>query len=208
VILDPDALWEVTSSTLEHYDRQGAEYLLEVAGRELVDPTAPLRGRLALGAQVLDLGCGPGRELVALADAGFQPTGLDGAESLVKLARDTGHPVLLQDFLDLRLPEAAFDGVLAVGSLYHVPTQELVRVLRQVLGATKPGGWVAAYNPWGTDSEGFLGARWVHALKPSTWRGAFERAGWVVEPPQFLPDVGPAEDRPWLLTLARRASTL
>jgi len=43
---------------------------------------------------------------------------------------DTGCEVWLQDFLALDLPRRRFDGIFANASLFHVPPQELPRVLR------------------------------------------------------------------------------
>ena len=63
---------------------------------------------------ILDLGCGPGRDLLAFTELGHDATGLDGAAELVALARaETDCPVLLQDFLALDLPAARFDGIFA-----------------------------------------------------------------------------------------------
>ena len=49
---------------------------------------------------ILDLGCGPGRDLLAFTELGHEAVGLDGAAELVALARaETDCTVLLQDFL-------------------------------------------------------------------------------------------------------------
>ena len=79
---------------------------------------------------ILDLGCGPGRDLVAFQAMGHRPVGLDGCAAFVEMARQqTGLPVLQQDFLDLNLPAAAFDGVFANAVLFHIPSAELPAVL-------------------------------------------------------------------------------
>ena len=94
---------------------------------------------------ILDLGCGPGRDLLAFTELGHDATGLDGAAELVALARaETDCPVLLQDFLSLDLPAAHFDGVFANASLFHVPSSQIARVLAELAAALKPGaarGW-------------------------------------------------------------------
>ena len=49
------------------------------------------------------------------------------------MARDySGCEVWLQDFLKLDLPPSRFDGVFANAALFHVPSQELPRVLARV----------------------------------------------------------------------------
>lgn len=68
--------------------------------------------------RILDLGCGPGRDLCTFRDLGHEAVGLDGAARFVDMTRrHTGGEVLHQDFLALDLPAAHFDGVFANASL-------------------------------------------------------------------------------------------
>jgi len=52
----------------------------------------------------------------------------------------SGCEVWQQDFLQLELPENYFDGVFANAALFHVPRQELPRVLLELHATLKPGG--------------------------------------------------------------------
>jgi SAM-dependent methyltransferase len=80
---------------------------------------------------ILDLGCGPGRDLAHFRSLGHEAVGLEGAARFVEMARrHSGCEVLHQDFLRLSLPAARFDGVFANASLFHIPGTELPRVLR------------------------------------------------------------------------------
>ena len=55
--------------------------------------------------RILDLGCGPGRDLATFKALGHDPVGLDGAAAFVDMARAaTGCEVWHQDFLGLELP--------------------------------------------------------------------------------------------------------
>ena len=85
---------------------------------------------------ILDLGCGPGRDLRAFADLGHRPVGLDGAAPFVAMAMAySGCPVWRQDFLALDLPAGRFDGIFANASLFHVPRADLPRVLAELRAA-------------------------------------------------------------------------
>jgi SAM-dependent methyltransferase len=76
---------------------------------------------------ILDLGCGPGRDLSHFRSLGHQAIGLDGSRQFVAMARaHSGCEVLHQDLLALRLPAGRFDGIFANASLFHVPSQALV----------------------------------------------------------------------------------
>ena len=89
---------------------------------------------------ILDFGCGPGRDLARLPGAATR-RGTEAAVNLVAMARDdSGCEVWQQDFLALDLPPRHFDGIFANASLFHVPSQELPRVLRELHATLKPGG--------------------------------------------------------------------
>jgi ubiquinone/menaquinone biosynthesis C-methylase UbiE len=66
---------------------------------------------------------------------------LEGAVHLAVMARaHSGCEVWQQDFLKLDLPDNHFDGVFANAALFHVPSQELPRVLLELRASLKPGG--------------------------------------------------------------------
>ena len=99
---------------------------------------------------ILDLGCGPGRDLRYFRSLGHDATGLDGSKEFVAMARSySGCEVLRQDFLEIELPESHFDGVFANASLFHVPSQELSKVLLEIFTSLKSRGVLFCSNPRG-----------------------------------------------------------
>src|SRR5262249_13440539 len=115
-----------------------------------------------------------------------------------------GCEVWEQDFLKLALPEGFFDGVFANASLFHVPSQELPRVLRELRSALKPGGVLFSSNPHGNDDEGWKGARFgvFHRLEP--WRPSVAEAGFADLEHYYRPAGLPREQQQWLATVWRR----
>src|SRR5207302_340241 len=82
--------------------------------------------------------------------------GPDGSAQFVAMARAaTGCEVLHQDFLALDLPAERFHGVFANASLFHVPSQELARVLAELHDALRPRGVLFSSNPRGRGDEGW-----------------------------------------------------
>src|ERR1041384_5786606 len=78
------------------------------------------------------------RDLKTFADLGHTAVGLEGVARFAAMARGySGCEVWQQDFLRLDLPASHFDGVFANAALFHVPTQELPRVLRDLHAALK-----------------------------------------------------------------------
>src|SRR5215210_3366846 len=58
---------------------------------------------------ILDLGCGPGRDLGYFRSLGHEAIGLDGSSQFIAMARaHSGCEVLHQDFLAMQLPESRF----------------------------------------------------------------------------------------------------
>src|ERR1019366_6114185 len=85
-------------------------------------------------ARVLDLGVGTGRELPALLDAGYLPTGLDASRAMLARCSHRARPVPLvrADFWASPLPfeVGAFDAALALhGTLAHPPDDDAIRRL-------------------------------------------------------------------------------
>jgi len=111
--------------------------------------------------KILDFGCGAGRDLKTFAELGHIAIGLEGAVHLAVMARaHSGCEVWQQDFLKLDLPDNHFDGVFANAALFHVPSQELPRVLLELKASLKPGGVLFSSNPRGHNEEGWSQGRY------------------------------------------------
>jgi SAM-dependent methyltransferase len=72
----------------------------------------------------------------------------------------SGCVVWQQDFLKLDLPENHFDDVFANAALFHVPSQELPRVLLQLHATLKSRGVAFTSNPNGHNEEGWNRGRY------------------------------------------------
>ena len=155
---------------------------------------------------ILDLGCGPGRDLAAFKSLGHIAVGLDGAPSFARMAREhSGCEVLEQDFLRLELPAGRFDGIFANASLFHVPSAELPRVLGQLHAALKTGGVLFSSNPRGDNQEGWSGERYGVYHDLDGWRRYMAAAGFRELNHYYRPDGVPIEQRPWLASSWRKA---
>src|SRR5262249_7492881 len=91
----------------------------------------------------------------------------------------------------LDLPPARFDGIFANASLFHVPAQELPRVLREFHATLRPRGVLFASNPRGPDTEGWQGERYGAWHDFATCRRYVTAPGFVESRP-LLPPAGTA----------------
>jgi len=178
--------------TRDHDVRQNIDALLRH-----IDAPPPL--------SILDFGCGPGRDLATFTRLGHRAIGLEGAAPFAAMARaDTGCEVWEQDFLKLDLPAARFDGVFANAALFHVPKQELPRVLRELHSALKPGGVLFSSNPRGDNGEGWNRGRYGAYHDLETWQRFLTQAGFVLLTHYYRPAGLPREEQPWLACVARK----
>ena len=155
--------------------------------------------------RILDFGCGPGRDLKVFRALGHQAIGLEGAQRFVELARAySGCEIWHQDFLRLSLPGEHFDGIFANASLFHVPSGELPRVLRELWTALKPRGVLFSSNPRGQNEEGWSGGRYGCYYNWETWRERLAAAGFEEIQHYYRPPGLPRDQQPWLASVWRK----
>jgi len=204
-----DDLREITANTLDHYTGNAAEFWEGTRGHDVTQNIEALlrhiRGAAPL--RILDFGCGPGRDLAAFRALGHQPVGLDGSPPLVAIAREhSGCEVWEQDFLALKLPVGHFDGVFANASLFHVPRQELPRVLSELHAALRPDGVLLTSNPRGNNEEGWSRGRYGVYHDLQSWRAFLESAAFVELEHYYRPSGLPLAQQPWLASVWQKLS--
>ena len=199
-------LLEISRETLADYGRRAESFWEGTRDHDVSQNVDALLETLQTPppARILDLGCGPGRDLAAFRRRGHDAIGLDGCEAFAEMARaHTGCEVWVQDFLALELPRECFDGVFANASLFHVPGQELPRVLGQLRDALRPGGVLFASNPRGENREGWQGSRYGAYHDLELWSGYMTRAGFLAIRHYYRPPGLPRAEQPWLASLWR-----
>ena len=200
---------KVTAITIAEYDRMAAAYRRGTADHDVSQNIAALLEAIeGEGPHViLDLGCGPGRDLRRFTALGHVVVGLDGSSELVAMARaETDCEVLHQNFLALDLPLARFDGIFANASLFHVPSSQLAPVLRDLAAALKPDGVLFSSNPRGRNEEGWAGGRYGCFHDLETWRAYVTTAGFRELNHYYRPAGRPRAEQPWLATVWRKSA--
>lgn len=207
-VLDPAQLRRAAETTIGHYDRAAEDFRAGTLDHDVSQNYRALLDAIEGDPpfSILDLGCGPGRDLRYFRSLGHDAVGLDGSKEFVSMARSfSGCEVLHQDFLAMRLPPGRFDGVFANASLFHVPSQELPRVLRELAQALKPRGVLFCSNPRGNNEEGLSGDRYSGFFDLDTWRTFVTTAGFVELHHYFRPPGLPRHEQPWLASVWRKS---
>jgi SAM-dependent methyltransferase len=201
---EPDHISRVT---LDYYDKRAAEFWEGTRDHDVRQNIEALLRHIqgVPPFRILDLGCGPGRDLAVFRALGHDPVGLDGSPAFAAMAREhSGCEVWVQDFLALALPASSFDGIYANASLFHVPTRELPRVLGELNAALKPGGVLFASNPRGNNEEGWSGARYGAYHDLASWRAFLQAAAFSELEHYYRPSGLPIEQQRWLASVWRK----
>ena len=128
------------NQTIQYYDQNAACFVENTRDVDFHVIQDEFLEKLPMGAQVLDLGCGSGRDTKYFLEHGYQMEAIDGSEELCKIASAyTGIPVRQMYFQDLDVREQ-YDGIWACSSLLHLSYGELDEVLYRIENALKPQG--------------------------------------------------------------------
>jgi SAM-dependent methyltransferase len=206
--LNTEELSRISALTLEHYERRAEDFRQGTQDHDVSQNIAELLQSIEGEPPftILDFGCGPGRDLKAFSALGHAAVGLEGAPSFAAMARaQSGCEVLEQDFLKLALSPARFHGVFANAALFHVPSQELARVLRELRATLKPRGVLFSSNPRGNNEEGWNRGRYGAYYDLETWRRYLTAAGFSELRHYYRPPGLPREQQPWLASVWRAA---
>ena len=205
-----DALQAISARTLAHYNASAEQFFEGTRDHDVRQNISALLDAIEAGGRqapfaILDLGCGPGRDLKALREMGHAPVGVDGSARFVEMARAwSGCTVWQQDFLALDLPAAQFDGVFANAVLFHVPSRAIAGVLAALHASLKPGGVLFCSNPRGQNQEGWNGPRYGSYYDLEHWSELVQQAGFVLLDHYYRPPGLPREQQPWLATVWRK----
>jgi SAM-dependent methyltransferase len=201
-------LTEMSAVTLRHYNEHAESFWRGTKDHDVSQNRAALLEQLCGTPpyRILDFGCGPGRDLKYFKELGHEAIGLEGAESFVAHAsRYSGCEVWQQDFLKLKLPPEYFHGIFANASLFHVPSQELPRVLVELWGTLKDDGVLFSSNPRGENQEGWSGGRYGVYYDWPRWHDLVTAAGFAEIKHYYRPAGVPRAEQPWLASVWRKS---
>ena len=153
--------YDPVATTLAAYDGAADFYTARwdayVPAPGALDLVELLTSQLPAGARILDVGCGSGRDLRRMRQAGFDATGLDASIELAARARRFG-PVVVADARKLPFDDHTFDAVLASASLLHLPYADVGEAIGHIARVLRVDGLLTVSVKAGsgtfTDADG------------------------------------------------------
>jgi ubiquinone/menaquinone biosynthesis C-methylase UbiE len=113
------------------------ENLLEFAKKFL----GLLEPSFGQNSNILDVGCGPGRDMAWFESHNINVTGVDFSSSMLEIARTQVHGSLVQaDMRKLPLGAQSVDGIWCSASLLHLPKTDSPAALLEFKRVLKPSG--------------------------------------------------------------------
>ena len=162
-----------------------AEWYDELAQSELAlsDRQTVLRLLGRGSGRLLDVGCGGGSHLVAFAEAGWSPVGIDVSAELLRLARGRGCDVQLARAEELPFADASFEAVVSMWT--HTDVDDFPTMVREVARVLRPGGrfvYLGVHPCFVGPHSRFLAGEGLPELHPG-----YRRAGRYSEAPGISP---------------------
>ena len=139
---ESDSEQSAVNTTIQYYEEHAEEFAAHTLGADMESIRSRFLAYLPTGCQILDFGCGTGRDSKAFLDLGYDVTAIDGSEALCQIARLlTGLPVWCLDFRDYTPEEGeVYEGIWACASLLHLQKTELLPVMKVLSQTLIPGG--------------------------------------------------------------------
>ena len=115
----------MSNRTIEYYNNNAKEYFEATVNADMSSICDKFLQYVQLGGEILDVGCGSGRDLKYFKEAGYSAEGIDLSPELCKMAAAySGAKVICADIRTWR-PTKKYDGIWANASLLHLSFEEL-----------------------------------------------------------------------------------
>lgn len=156
-------------------------------------------------AELLDFGCGSGRDTRYFLKQGYQVDAVDGSIELCKLASEYSG-IEVKNMLFQELSEIGkYDGIWACSSILHLPINELVDVMKKMVTALKENGIIYTSFKYGIFA-GERNGRYFTDMTEDTFAGLIRQIENVTIEEQWITsDARPERgEEKWLNLILRK----
>ena len=129
---------EMNNITLKTTDKLAKDFDRRFSHRDMNIHYTPFLNNLK-GRNILDIGCGTGRDTNYFSKLKYTVMGIDVSEEMLKIARQREGTYINMNMKDIRF-DYKFDGIWCCASLYHLTRKEAMYVLNDIYNILKPKG--------------------------------------------------------------------
>lgn len=193
------------TKTIEYYNKNALEFVASTQAVGFHEIQMKFAAKLHRGCNILDFGCGSGRDTKYFLSQGYQVDALDGSEEMCRLAGEyTGIMVRQMFFQDLSA-ENRYDGIWACSSILHLPYDELKDVFFKMFRALKEGGIVYTSFKYGIFEGERDGRYFTDMTEAKMEKLLYGTSVFHTEEQWISADVRPdREDEKWLNIILRK----
>lgn len=191
-------------NTINYYNQHAEQFAESTFNVDMESLYQPFLAHLSVGARILDVGCGSGRDSLAFKNKGYEVEAIDYSVAMVQKAKElTGIEVKHQSFYDLEQVEC-FEGIWACASLLHCERRRLVDVIQKMLRALKVNGVIYLSFKYG-DSDREKEGRYFTDLNEQQLSELLEQLEQVELLKQWITvDQRPDRSEGWLNVLLKK----
>lgn len=151
----------MSSETIDYYNQHAADYVQATVKVDMAALYAEFLPMVKPGGQILDAGCGSGRDASHFKQLGFSVSAFDASREMARLASERlQQTVAVHTFEQLNEAET-FDGIWCCASLLHVAWQTLPDVFSRLQRALKPGAVLYVSFKYGASERDVNGRRFT-----------------------------------------------
>lgn len=138
--------------TTNYYNNNADSFFNDTINADMTEQYNLFLKELPESGEILDLGCGSGRDTKYFSGRGYEVTAIDASKELaIRASEFTGQKVLVQDMRTIEY-EDKFVGIWACASLLHLTESDIATTIAKCLKALKSGGVLYASFKYGTEN--------------------------------------------------------
>jgi 2-polyprenyl-3-methyl-5-hydroxy-6-metoxy-1,4-benzoquinol methylase len=161
--------------TVSWYDENAQKYFAETKDFSMQKKYPQFLSHVPDGGEILDAGCGSGRDAKAFSQLGYKVTAFDASSELAKLASEnTGLQVIHTTFEKFKSVKR-FDGIWACASLLHVPKENFEGAFTNLTNHLNANGVLCASMKLGETEEKDSKGRFFNYVTPEELKKIFSK---------------------------------